>query len=458
MIPVGDSPTGIAITSRRDRLGQQRARRHALSDRPGPERGRPDRQDREPARGGRTDRDSIYVAVSASGARPPRRHADRAGSRPRLDRSGPRLFWDSLILTNDGLTGYRRVGGSDGARLVPDLAISLPTPTDGGRTYTFQLRPGIHYSTGALVRPADFRRAIERRCSQPGDTAPTTAASSAPRLRQDSEALRSLARNRGRSRLEHGYLPSDRPGPGLPVQARATRRLRRSRRHAVHGAAAAAGDRPVHDRGLRREAPAPARSQPPLPRVVGGRTAERLPGRDRPDGRRVVRGAQLAPSSAGRPTLESSSCPRSAGFRTQYASQLQSNPQTNTGYFFLNTRVPPFDDVRVRRAVNLAIDRNRGSRAQRRSRILTTDLPGTTAEFRRLPAVLPLHDRPSSRRYLHGARSREGPGARRCVRHPWTAGDRLDRREAARHRWLPTSSPCSRPSATRLDSITFRRG
>ena len=68
----------------------------------------------------------------------------------------------AMILTNDGLTGFKRVGGSDGARLVPDLATSLPTPTDGGRTYTFQLRPGIHYSTGALVRPADFRRAIER--------------------------------------------------------------------------------------------------------------------------------------------------------------------------------------------------------------------------------------------------------------------------------------------------------
>jgi peptide/nickel transport system substrate-binding protein len=67
--------------------------------------------------------------------------------------------WQELILTNDGLTAFRRVGG---ARLVPDLATSLPTPTDGGKTYTFQLRRGIRYSNGALVRPADFRRAIAR--------------------------------------------------------------------------------------------------------------------------------------------------------------------------------------------------------------------------------------------------------------------------------------------------------
>jgi peptide/nickel transport system substrate-binding protein len=68
----------------------------------------------------------------------------------------------TLYMTNDGLTAFKRVGGSDGAQLVPDLAISLPNPTDGGRTYTFQLRSGIRYSNGQPVRPEDFRRAIER--------------------------------------------------------------------------------------------------------------------------------------------------------------------------------------------------------------------------------------------------------------------------------------------------------
>ena len=68
----------------------------------------------------------------------------------------------TLYMTNDGLTAFKRVGGSDGAQLVPDLAVSLPTPTDNGLTYTFQLRSGIRYSNGQPVRPEDFRRAIER--------------------------------------------------------------------------------------------------------------------------------------------------------------------------------------------------------------------------------------------------------------------------------------------------------
>ena len=70
--------------------------------------------------------------------------------------------WQMLSMTNDGLVGYRRVSGLAGDELVPDLATALPKPSDGGRTYTFHLRPGLTYSTGAPVRPEDFRLAIER--------------------------------------------------------------------------------------------------------------------------------------------------------------------------------------------------------------------------------------------------------------------------------------------------------
>jgi len=65
-------------------------------------------------------------------------------------------------LTNDGLVGYRRVSGPLGDTIVPDLATALPVPADGGKTYRFRLRTGIKYSNGVLVKPEDFRRAIER--------------------------------------------------------------------------------------------------------------------------------------------------------------------------------------------------------------------------------------------------------------------------------------------------------
>jgi peptide/nickel transport system substrate-binding protein len=46
------------------------------------------------------------------------------------------------------------------------------------------------------------------------------------------------------------------------------------------------------------------------------------------------------------------------GFATRYASQVRLTPNLSTDFYFLNTHVPPFDDARVRRAVNLAFDRH----------------------------------------------------------------------------------------------------
>ena len=77
--------------------------------------------------------------------------------------------WNILSMTNDGLLGYRKVGGPDGATLVPDLASALPEVSADGLTYRFPLRDGITYSTGDPVRPEDFRYAIERSVSLSAD-------------------------------------------------------------------------------------------------------------------------------------------------------------------------------------------------------------------------------------------------------------------------------------------------
>jgi peptide/nickel transport system substrate-binding protein len=70
--------------------------------------------------------------------------------------------WTTLALMNDGLVGWRRVGGQAGTELVPDLAVSLPSVSDEGRRYSFQLRRGIRYSDGRLLKASDVRYSIER--------------------------------------------------------------------------------------------------------------------------------------------------------------------------------------------------------------------------------------------------------------------------------------------------------
>jgi ABC-type transport system substrate-binding protein/class 3 adenylate cyclase len=75
---------------------------------------------------------------------------------------GEALDASIIQLTNDGLVALRKVAGSGGYELVPDLAAALPQPSPDGRTYTFQLRHGVLYSTGAAVKASDVRATIER--------------------------------------------------------------------------------------------------------------------------------------------------------------------------------------------------------------------------------------------------------------------------------------------------------
>jgi peptide/nickel transport system substrate-binding protein len=78
--------------------------------------------------------------------------------------------WQLLIDTHDGLVQFKRVGGTPGTQLVPDLAESIPTPTDGGKTYTFQIRKGIKFSNGQVMKPSDFVTTFERQFTVPGPT------------------------------------------------------------------------------------------------------------------------------------------------------------------------------------------------------------------------------------------------------------------------------------------------
>jgi ABC-type transport system substrate-binding protein len=85
---------------------------------------------------------------------------------PALDGIDPARVYDvwahpPIRVVYDGLVAYH-YSGLDAQVLVPDLATTVPEPTDGGRTYIFNLRRGIRYSTGAEVKASDFVRGVQR--------------------------------------------------------------------------------------------------------------------------------------------------------------------------------------------------------------------------------------------------------------------------------------------------------
>jgi peptide/nickel transport system substrate-binding protein len=78
--------------------------------------------------------------------------------------------WTAMYDTYLPLLTYAHANGAAGAEIVPALAESLPKITNGGKTYTLTLRKGLKYSDGTPVKASDFPRSIERlfKISSPG--------------------------------------------------------------------------------------------------------------------------------------------------------------------------------------------------------------------------------------------------------------------------------------------------
>jgi peptide/nickel transport system substrate-binding protein len=70
--------------------------------------------------------------------------------------------WQALADTNMPLLTYKRTTGEAGATLIPGLAEAMPEVTDGGKTYTLTLRDGLKYSDGTPVKASDFEHTIQR--------------------------------------------------------------------------------------------------------------------------------------------------------------------------------------------------------------------------------------------------------------------------------------------------------
>jgi YVTN family beta-propeller protein len=276
------------------------------------------------------------------------------------------LTWGILSLTNDGLVGLRRVGGVDGATTVPNLARFIPKPADGGTTYTFQLRPGIQYSSGDPVRPEDFRRAIERvLLLGPG-----------PAIEYFETIVGAEECRPGSCDLSAGIETDDEAGTvTFHLVEPDPDFLNKLTTPFAFAVPAKTPDTPADT------TPIPATGPYRIERFSVGETQgevvlARNPefeqwSADRPDGfaDRIV--FRLDPDSdrqlnqqvdevlEGRADLMFHPPPanRVVVLETTQAGQLHSDPDPSTWFMFLNAHTPPFDDVEVRRALNYAVDR-----------------------------------------------------------------------------------------------------
>jgi len=70
--------------------------------------------------------------------------------------------WDFVRLYGRALTMMQPKPGAEGAKVVPDLAESLGTPSDSAKTWTYKIRKGVKFEDGTVVTSKDVKYAVER--------------------------------------------------------------------------------------------------------------------------------------------------------------------------------------------------------------------------------------------------------------------------------------------------------
>ena len=308
---------------------------------------------------------------------------------------------------------------------MPDLATSLQDPTDGGKTYTFQLRFGIRYSNGELVEAADFRRAIETGFA----------------LNLDAHDLlfkrlvggKACVNEIGTCDLSRGIVTDDATGTiTFHLVAPDPEFLFKLALPFAYPVPAAVPD----EEQVRTGAPGTGPYMLEAPWTSEGLTLVRNPNfhvwspEAQPSGNvhwiewtfGVSYQAQVDAVAAGDAdvALEAYASGRLDEIFVRFAEQVHSSPQAETDYVVLNNAVAPFNDVRVRRALNFALDRNRVVQIFGGEKVVSPTCQQLPPNFPRVCALLPIHERPSIRDLERGELER----AQRLVRRSGTPGCR----------------------------------
>jgi YVTN family beta-propeller protein len=286
--------------------------------------------------------------------------------------------WPFVTMTGDGLTAVQRAAGRDGTQIVPDLAVTLPRPQDGGRSYRFVLRPGIHYSTGAVVRARDVRPSFERlwklqpfrKLTSPGrgffdDIVGAARCTRTPRT---CDLSRGIVTEPGNDSVVTFHLT--RPDPeflhkltlpfGFILPAGTPARPADVRPVPATGPYMVASYRRDHRLVLTRNPRFREWSQAAQPDGYPDRIELRLDIAQSRQVDAVLRGHadEMGGGLGGGVPPQ-----RVSELLTQHAAQTHVEPLLTNIALFLNTRVPPFDDRRVRRALNYGVDRRAVVRA-----------------------------------------------------------------------------------------------
>jgi peptide/nickel transport system substrate-binding protein len=338
--------------------------------------------------------------------------------------------WQVLVNAGEGLVAYRRSAGRAGAEIVPALAAQMPTVSADGRRLSFTLRADARFGppTNRPVRASDVKASIERifLARSPGrglyrairgaaafESAPAAVGIAGIVANDSTREVRiSLVRSEpailGALALPFAFvLPRGTPSSDQSEATTASAGPYRVAAYTPGGAIDL-----VRNPGYAPGQAGPAAPGPDAITVELGVSAD--------DALRRLASGQVDYIQARPSPAEIRATAAGTGGR------VWRHAEGATYYFFMNTTRPPFDDIRVRRAVNLAIDRMALARAFGGEAVPTAQV---------LPPGVP------GRRPIDPAPAPDLERARALVARAGATGDAVSV-------WGPTGDPA--PSATRL--------
>ena len=270
--------------------------------------------------------------------------------------------WTAMADVYTPLLTYKHANGEEGSEVIPGLAKELPKISNGGKTYTLFLRPGLKYSDGTAVKASDFPFAVERMILLNSGGSPfylsiegaekfaETKQGPIPGIKTNDktgEIVINLEQPRGTFTNELGLmfvapLPQDTPIEDLsadPPPGTGPYMITKSQ----------PGKSWEYERNPY-WAKANGKAMPDLPEGVVD-SAKMT----------VIRNPQTQVDDIEQGTYDWMQNPppssRYAEVKEEFeGTQFRVEPTISTYYFWMNTQEKPFDDVKVRQAVNYAID------------------------------------------------------------------------------------------------------
>jgi len=273
------------------------------------------------------------------------------------------LNWPLYAYTHDGLVTFKKVGGAESVQVVPDLAERLPDISADGLTYRFTLRQGIKFSNGKTLDVGDVLASFQRifkvfgptsgsfyngivgadkclaepaNCTLEGGVAVDADSRTVTiHLTQpDAEFLYKLS-------VPHAVIvPADTPMRDMgnqPIAGTGTYQFE----HYDPNARLTLVRNPYFQEW----------SKDAQPKGYPDRIEYRFGGTEESAVNAILNGqadGMYEPVPVG----------RLAELSVNYPKQLHVSPMTAWWYAPLNVNLPPFDDVRVRQALNYAVDRD----------------------------------------------------------------------------------------------------